>query len=125
LQREPHTGKTWFHAGTILPNEEHVDTAFRELLEETCRTIALDDLTPLSNNHVRVPLLEDKHKLVYVFSASALVPSVVANIRTPTKLAQAVTTQSTINLDGTYVIHATIDIDGLSLTPTKTRQLLK
>jgi hypothetical protein len=36
---------------------------------------------------------------------------------------QVVTTQSTINLDGTYVVLESIDIDGLSLSPTKTRLL--
>jgi hypothetical protein len=41
------------------------------------------------------------------------------NLRTPAKLKQAVITQSTINLDGFYVGPATIDIDGLSLTPAK------
>jgi 8-oxo-dGTP pyrophosphatase MutT (NUDIX family) len=34
LQREPRTNKTWFLAGSILPNEEHVDAAARELHEE-------------------------------------------------------------------------------------------
>jgi hypothetical protein len=33
-------------------------------------------------------------------------------------------TESTINLDGTCVVPTTIDIGGLSLTPTKTRRLL-
>jgi hypothetical protein len=48
---------------------------------------------------------------------------VAANIRTLAKLVQAVTTQSTINHGGIYVVHATIDIDGLSLTPTKNGRL--
>jgi 8-oxo-dGTP pyrophosphatase MutT (NUDIX family) len=30
LQREPRTGKTWFPAGSITTNEEHVDAAVRE-----------------------------------------------------------------------------------------------
>jgi 8-oxo-dGTP pyrophosphatase MutT (NUDIX family) len=34
LQREPRTGKTWFPAGSILPNEAPVDAAVRELFEE-------------------------------------------------------------------------------------------
>jgi 8-oxo-dGTP pyrophosphatase MutT (NUDIX family) len=34
LRREPRTCKTWFHAGSILPNEEHVDAVIRELLGE-------------------------------------------------------------------------------------------
>jgi hypothetical protein len=43
--------------------------------------------------------------------------------RTSTKLVQALTTESTINHDGTYVVPATIAIDGLSLTPTKVGRL--
>jgi hypothetical protein len=31
LWREPRTGRTWFSSGSILPNEEHVDGAVREL----------------------------------------------------------------------------------------------
>jgi hypothetical protein len=46
------------------------------------------------------------------------------NIRTHVKLIQVVTTQSTVNPDGTYVVRATIDIDGLSFWPSKTGQLL-
>jgi 8-oxo-dGTP pyrophosphatase MutT (NUDIX family) len=56
LQREPRTGKTWLPAGLILPNEEHVDGAFREFLEETGLTTALGDLTLSSDNPVRVSL---------------------------------------------------------------------
>jgi hypothetical protein len=35
LQREPKTGKIWFSLGFLLLDEEHVDTAVRELVEET------------------------------------------------------------------------------------------
>jgi 8-oxo-dGTP pyrophosphatase MutT (NUDIX family) len=56
LQREPRTGKTWFPAGSVLPNEEHVDAAIRELHEETGLTLTPDDLTLLSDTHVRVAL---------------------------------------------------------------------
>jgi hypothetical protein len=31
LQREPSSGKTWFPAGSISSNEEHVDATFRKL----------------------------------------------------------------------------------------------
>jgi 8-oxo-dGTP pyrophosphatase MutT (NUDIX family) len=34
VQREPPTGKAWFHAGNVLPNEEPIDAAVRELFEE-------------------------------------------------------------------------------------------
>jgi hypothetical protein len=36
LHREPRNDKTWFLAGSILRNEEHVDAVVCELLEETC-----------------------------------------------------------------------------------------
>jgi 8-oxo-dGTP pyrophosphatase MutT (NUDIX family) len=69
LQREPRTGKTWFPAGSILPNEEHVDAAVREIHEETDLTLTSDDLTLLSDAHVRVAILQGR-QLVYVYSAS-------------------------------------------------------
>jgi hypothetical protein len=36
---------------------------------------------------------------------------------------QTISGESTINHDGTYVVPATIDIDGLSLTPIESGQL--
>jgi 8-oxo-dGTP pyrophosphatase MutT (NUDIX family) len=69
LQREPSTGKTWFPAGLVLPNEERVDAAVRELHEETGLTLTPDDLTLLSDAPVRVALPQGRH-LVYVYSAS-------------------------------------------------------
>jgi hypothetical protein len=45
-------------------------------------------------------------------------------LRTPALLEQVVTSQSTINADGSYVNHETIDIGGLSLTPAKKGLLL-
>jgi 8-oxo-dGTP pyrophosphatase MutT (NUDIX family) len=125
LQREPRNGKKWFRAGSILPNEEHVGVAVRELLQETDLTLRHDYLIMLNNNAVLVSLREGKNQLVYVFSAYVPVPYVEANIRTHTKLVQAVTVQLTINHDGIYVDPKTIDIDGLLLTPTKTGRLLK
>jgi 8-oxo-dGTP pyrophosphatase MutT (NUDIX family) len=124
LPREPRSGKTLLLAGSILPYEEHVDVAVLELLEETGLTLTSDDLTLLNNNLVRLSLHEGKHQLVYVFSASFPVPFVAFNIRTHAKLVQDVTTQSTIKHDGTYIVPATIDIDGLSLMATKTGRLL-
>jgi hypothetical protein len=70
-----------------------------------------------------VSLHEGERQLVYVFSASVPVPLIAANIRTHAKLVQAITTHSTINHEGTYVVSATIDIGGLSLTPIKSRRL--
>jgi 8-oxo-dGTP pyrophosphatase MutT (NUDIX family) len=58
LQREPRTGKTWFPAGSVLPNEEPVDAAVRELHEETGLILTPDDLTLLSDALVRVALPE-------------------------------------------------------------------
>jgi hypothetical protein len=48
---------------------------------------------------------------------------VTTNLRTPAKVEQAVATYSAIHHDDTYVVPATIDIDGLSLTPSKIGQL--
>jgi ADP-ribose pyrophosphatase YjhB (NUDIX family) len=117
LQREPRTGKTWFPVGSIIANEEHVDAAVRELHEETGLILTPDDLTLLSDAPVRVALPEGQ-QLVYVYSAS--IPYVTTHLRTPAQLEQAVTTQSTINPDGSYVVPETLDIGGLNLTPAKT-----
>jgi hypothetical protein len=64
-------------------------------------------------------LTEGQRQLVYVFSAYVPIPYVIANLRTRANLEHAVTAQSTINPDGSYVVPTTIDIDGLSLTPAK------
>jgi hypothetical protein len=40
-------------------------------------------------------------------------------MRSPAKVEQAVIAKSTIHHDGSYVVPATIDNDGLSLTPSK------
>jgi 8-oxo-dGTP pyrophosphatase MutT (NUDIX family) len=119
LQREPRTGKTWFPAGSITANEEHVDPTVRELHEETGLILTPDDLTLLSDAPVRVALPAGQ-QLVYTFSANVLVPYVTTHSRTLAQLDQAVTAQSTINLDGSYVVPETLDIDGLNLTPAKT-----
>jgi ADP-ribose pyrophosphatase YjhB (NUDIX family) len=102
-----------------LLNEAYVDAPVRELLEETGLTLTPHDLTVLSNNPVRVSLREGRHQHVYVFSASIPVTFAAANIHTPAKIVQDITAQSTINHNGNYVVLATIDIDGLSLTQTK------
>jgi hypothetical protein len=60
LHREPLTGNTWFHDGSILPNEEHVDATIRKLLGKTGLPLTPDYLTMLSNNLVRVSLLKGK-----------------------------------------------------------------
>jgi ADP-ribose pyrophosphatase YjhB (NUDIX family) len=70
LQREPRTGKTWFPAGSVTANEEHVDAPVRELYEEIDLILTPDDLTLLSDAHVRVALPVGQ-QLVYVYSASA------------------------------------------------------
>jgi 8-oxo-dGTP pyrophosphatase MutT (NUDIX family) len=44
LQREPRTGKTWFPAGSVTTNNEHVDAAVCELHEEIGLTLTPDDL---------------------------------------------------------------------------------
>jgi hypothetical protein len=88
--------------------------------EKTRIVLASDDFTMLSNKPVRVSLLEGKHQLVYVFSTFVPVSYVIANLRTRAKVLQAVTAHSTITRDGTYVVQESIDVGGLSLTPTKT-----
>jgi ADP-ribose pyrophosphatase YjhB (NUDIX family) len=117
--REPRTGKTWFPAGCVTSNEEHVDAPVRELHEETGLTLTPDDLTLLSDAHVRVALPEGQ-QLVYVSSAFVPVPFVTSHLRTPAQLEQALTAQSTINPDGSFVVPETLDIGGLNLTPAKT-----
>jgi 8-oxo-dGTP pyrophosphatase MutT (NUDIX family) len=118
LQRESRTGKTWFPAGSVTTNEEHVDAAVRELHEKTGLILTPDDLTLLSDAHVRVALLVGQ-QLVYIYSAYVHVPYVTTHLRT-IQLEQVVTAQSTINPDGSYVVPETIDIGGLDLTPAKT-----
>jgi ADP-ribose pyrophosphatase YjhB (NUDIX family) len=75
LQREPRTGKTWFPACLVTTNEEHVDATVRELHEETGLILTPDDLTLLSDAHVRVALPAGQ-QLVYIYSASVHVPYV-------------------------------------------------
>jgi 8-oxo-dGTP pyrophosphatase MutT (NUDIX family) len=53
----------------VTANEEHVDAAVRELHEETGLILTPDDLTMLSDAHVRVALPVGQ-QLVYVYSAS-------------------------------------------------------
>jgi 8-oxo-dGTP pyrophosphatase MutT (NUDIX family) len=117
LQREPRIGKTWFPDGSVAANEEHVHAALRELHEETGLTLTPDDLTLLSDAHVRVALPEGQQN-VYVYSASVPVSFATSHLRTHAQLEQDVTAQSTINPDGSYVVPETIDIGGLNLTPT-------
>jgi hypothetical protein len=73
----------------------------------------------LSDTHVRVALHEGQ-QLVYVYSASVHVPYVTSHLRTHAKLEHVVTSHSTINPDGSYVVPETLDIGGLNLTPAKT-----
>jgi ADP-ribose pyrophosphatase YjhB (NUDIX family) len=123
LQREPRTCKTWFAAGSVTANEEPVDATVRELHEETGLILTPDDLTLLSDAPVRVAL-HARQQLVYVYSVSVLVPYVTTHLRTPAQLEQAVTTQSTINPDCSYVVTETLGIGGLNLRPAKTGLLL-
>jgi ADP-ribose pyrophosphatase YjhB (NUDIX family) len=123
LQREPRSGKTWFPAGLVLANEEHVDAAVRELHEKTGLILALDDLTLLSDAPFRVALPVGL-QLVYVYSAFVHVPCVTTHLCTPAHLEHVVTTQSTVCPEGSYVVSETIDIGGLNLTPGKTGSLL-
>jgi ADP-ribose pyrophosphatase YjhB (NUDIX family) len=96
LQREPSSGKTWFPAGSMLSNEEHVDVVVRELHEKSGLILTHDDLIMLSDAPVRVAL-RDGQQLVYVFSACVPVPYVTTHLRTHAELEQVVTAQSTIH----------------------------
>jgi hypothetical protein len=73
----------------------------------------------LSDAPVRVAIPEGQ-QLIYVYSAYVPVPFVTSHLRTPAQLEQAVTAQSTIYPDGSYVVPETLDIGGLNLTPAKT-----
>jgi hypothetical protein len=87
------------------------------LHEETGLILTSDDLTLLSDALVRVALPVGQH-LVYVYSAFVHVPYVATHMRTLAQLERAVTAQSTINPDGSYVVPETIDVGGgLNLTP--------
>jgi hypothetical protein len=77
----------------------------------------------LSDALVRVALPEGQ-QLVYVYSASVPSPYMTAHLRTPLQLERAVSTQTTINPDGSYVVLETIDVDGLSLKPANNGLLL-
>jgi ADP-ribose pyrophosphatase YjhB (NUDIX family) len=89
LQREPRTGKTWFPAGFVAPNEEHVDAAVRESHEENGLTLTPNDLTLMSDALVRVALPEGQHN-VYVYSAFVPISFATSHLRTPAQLEQAV-----------------------------------
>jgi hypothetical protein len=66
-----------------------------------------------------VPLPAGQHQLVYVFSPSVHVPYVNDNLRTPAKVEKALLAQSIVHPDGYDVVPATVDIDGLSPTPSR------
>jgi 8-oxo-dGTP pyrophosphatase MutT (NUDIX family) len=80
LQREPRTGTTWFPASSVLPNEEPIDAAVREIHEETGLTLTPDDLTLMSDAPVRVALPQGR-QLVYVYSASVPAPFATSHLR--------------------------------------------
>jgi hypothetical protein len=83
--------------------------------------LTVDDRTLLSNHRVRLPLSKEKRQRVNVFSAYVVAfPFVTSNLRTPAKVEQAVRAHWTIRPNGTYIFRESIDIVGLSLTPSKT-----
>jgi ADP-ribose pyrophosphatase YjhB (NUDIX family) len=88
----------------ILPNEELVNAVVRALLEEISLTLSHDDFTMMSDAPVRVALPEMQRQLVCVFSACVPIPYVTTSLHTHAKVEQAVTAQSTINPDGSYVV---------------------
>jgi hypothetical protein len=86
--------------------------------------LTVDDLTLLSVNPVRVPLHVGRYQLVHVVSVFVNVPYVIANLRTLAKVEHAVAAQSIVYPHDSYVISATVGIDGLSLTSSRI-ELLK
>jgi hypothetical protein len=82
LQREPRSGKTWFRAGSVSANGEHVEDAVRDLHKETRLILTRDDLTPLSDAPIRVALHVGQ-QLVYVYTAIVSVAYVTTHLRTP------------------------------------------
>jgi hypothetical protein len=119
LQRGPCSSKTLFLVGSVSANEDLVDVAVPELHEQNGFVLTPNDLTLLSDAPVRVALLVGQ-QLAYVYTASVPVPYVTTFLRTPAQLEQAITTQSTINPDGSYVVLETIDAHGLTLALAKT-----
>jgi hypothetical protein len=119
LKREPRSSYTWFLASSVSAYEEHVDASVRELHEENGLILTPDDLTLLSDAPVSVALRVGQ-QLVYVYTASVPIPYVTTHLRTLAQFEHAVTSLSTINPDGSYVVPETIDIGGLTLTPAKT-----
>jgi hypothetical protein len=115
IQREPRTSTTSFLAGSVLPTQRMSTQMSVSCLRKLALTV--DDLTSLSGNHVRVPLPDNKHQLVHVFSASELVLYMIANLRTPTQVVQAA--KSTTHSHGIYNVPSTVDLDGPSLTLSK------
>jgi ADP-ribose pyrophosphatase YjhB (NUDIX family) len=130
FQREPRSGKTWFHAGSILPNEEPVDAAVRELHEKTGLILTPDYLTLLSGEPVIVTLPQGR-QLVYVYSATVPVLFAATNIRTPAQVEHASlqfgTTRVFTLLDGTIVETALEERrpECLLLSSTKVQKLLR
>jgi ADP-ribose pyrophosphatase YjhB (NUDIX family) len=90
LQREPRSGKTWFPAGSVSANEEHVDVAYLEFHKKVGLILTPDYLTLLSDAPVRVALPVGQHR-AYVYTASVPVPYVTTHFRTPAQLEQDVT----------------------------------
>jgi ADP-ribose pyrophosphatase YjhB (NUDIX family) len=101
----------------FLPREELIDAAVRELFKEIGLTLIVDNLTLFYGAHVRDSLHGDKLQHVYEFFTFVPVPYVNAHLGRPAKVEQAVVPHSTIHHDGTCVVSANADIDGLTLTP--------
>jgi hypothetical protein len=62
------TGKNWFLALFVLPTEEHVDVAVRELVDVAGLPVS-SDLTMRRIEYVRVQLPDNKVQLVNVYVA--------------------------------------------------------
>jgi hypothetical protein len=113
LQREPRTCKTWFTVCSICLAKSLSTRPFTNCLRKiaspcpsTILRCGVAIMFECPSLHAR------KSHLIYVFLAFVHVPYVISNLRTPAKVEHAVT-------DGSFVVSTTIDIDGLSLTPSK------
>jgi hypothetical protein len=119
LQREPKSGKAWVLVGIVFPSEEHIHAAVCELFEQTIIIImTADDLTLLSGKVACAPLPDSKTPHVNVYDAFVPVPNVTINLRTPVKVEHVVLSQSTSQLDGSYVVPASIAIESFIVTPS-------